>query len=162
VVEPADLEPFLRFLDRCVGAHGAQVLSSTVVGYKRFIWSIDPAPLAANPDLARHLRDWPPAFAQWMAPQQEALRPLASRWLAHRFGTPMIAGHGQLREASDSIVQLYGTSLRLAAAMGAVLQRPVDRDLYKAAIGAAEFFYRTLEMPREALPWFAAGQPSTG
>jgi hypothetical protein len=94
VVEPADTGPFLRFLERCIGAHGAELLSSIVVG------------------------------------------------------------------ASDCIVQLYGTSLRFAAAMGAVLQRPVDRNLYKAAIGAAEFFHRTLEMPREALPWFAAAQPS--
>ena len=162
VVEPADVEPFVRFLERCIGAHGAELLSSIVVGYRRFIWSIDPAPLVDSPDLPRHLREWPAAFEQWVAPQEAALRPLASRWLAHRFGTPMIAGHGQLREASDSIVHLYGTSLRLAAAMGAVLQRPVDRHLYKAAIGAAEYLYRTLEMPREALPWFAAAQPSAG
>ena len=84
------------------------------------------------------------------------LRPLTVRWLAHRFATPMVKGCGELREAADCIVHLYGTSLRLAAAFGAILRRPVNRDLYKAAIGAAEFFYRSLRLPREVLPWFAA------
>jgi hypothetical protein len=68
----------------------------------------------------------------------------------------MVKGRGELREAADSIVQLYGTSLRIAAAMGAVLRKPVDREIYKAAIGASEFFYRSLNLPRESLPWFAA------
>jgi hypothetical protein len=61
-----------------------------------------------------------------------------------------------LRAAADRIVHLYATSLRLAAAMGAVLQRPVDRDLYKAALGASEFLYRSLDLPRDTLPWFAS------
>ncbi len=68
----------------------------------------------------------------------------------------MVKGRGELREAADSIVHLYGTSLRIAAAMGAVLRKPVDREIYKAAIGASEFFYRSLNLPRESLPWFAA------
>src|SRR5205823_9091965 len=112
--------------------------------------------LARSGELAGHLENWEPAFERWFAPGAEALRPLASRWLAHRFGLPMIAAHGQLRESADAIVRIFGTSLRLAAAMGALLARPVDRDLYKAAIGAAEYFYRGLELPRDALPWFAA------
>ena len=68
----------------------------------------------------------------------------------------MLKGRGELREAADNIVQLYGTSLRIASALGAVLQRPVDRDLYKVAIGVSEFFYRSIHLPREALPWFAS------
>jgi hypothetical protein len=36
------------------------------------------------------------------------------------------------------------------------LQTPVDRRLYKVAIGAAEFFYRSLNLPREVLPWFTS------
>ena len=68
----------------------------------------------------------------------------------------------ELREAADSIVQLYGTSLRLAAAYGAVLQRPVDRSIYKAAIGTAEFLYRSLRLPRDALPWFASARDQAG
>jgi hypothetical protein len=34
----------------------------------------------------------------------------------------------------------------------------VDREIYKAAIGASEFFYRSLNLPRESLPWFAAAR----
>jgi Fe-S-cluster containining protein len=156
VVEPDDPQPFLRFLNDCIAAHGAGLLASTVVRYGRFIWSIDPQPLISSPGLADAIEKWEPAFAAWLAPQEEVLRPLTSRWLAHRFGMPMVKGGGELREAADCIVHLYGTSLRLAAAFGAVLRRPVDRDLYKAAIGAAEFFYRSLRMPREVLPWFAS------
>jgi len=156
VVEPEDEKPFVLFLNDCISAHGADLLTANLVRYRRFIWSIDPQPLVESPELPDHLRDWQPAFAQWLAPQEDALRPLASRWLAHRFGTPMVKGRGELREAADSIVHLYGTSLRIAAAMGAVLRKPVDREIYKAAIGASEFFYRSLNLPRESLPWFAA------
>jgi hypothetical protein len=156
VVEPEDPKPFVRFLQDCLGAHGAEVLAATLVRYRRFIWSVDPKPIAESRELAHHLRDWQPAFARWLAPQEDALRPLTARWLAHRFGTPMLKGNGELREASDSIVHLYATSLRYAAAMGAVMQAPVDRNLYKAAIGASEFFYRSINLPREALPWFAS------
>jgi hypothetical protein len=119
---------------------------------------VDPKPLVESPALAECLQDWQPAFAAWLAPQEDLLRPLTVRWLAHRFGTPMLKGRGELREAADSIVHLYGTSLRIAAAMGAVLKRPVDRELYKAAIGASEFFFRSLNLPRESLPWFASTQ----
>ena len=157
VVEPEDPQPFLKFLADCVASHGADLLSATLHRYRRFIWSIDPAPLLAGA-VAGHLENWQPAFAQWLAPQEDLLQPLASRWLAHRFGMPMVSGRGELREAADSIVQLYGTSLRLAAAYGAVLQRPVDRSIYKAAIGTAEFLYRSLRLPRDALPWFASAR----
>ncbi|MFN2550175.1 MAG: YkgJ family cysteine cluster protein [Myxococcales bacterium] len=155
-VEPEDPQPFLKFLGDSIAAHGADLLRATIVKYRRFIWSVDPAPIVESPDLVRWLDEWQPAFEKWLAPSEESLRPLTARWLAHRFGTPMVKGRGDLREAADCIVHVYATSLRIAAAMGAVLRKPVDRDLYKAALGAAEFFYRSLHLPREALPWFAS------
>jgi Fe-S-cluster containining protein len=159
IVEPEDPQPFFRFLLACVGAHGAAMLSATLTKYRRFIWAIDSAQLAGREEvLAQHLEMWQPAYQRWLAPQEELLRPLTARYLAYRFGTPMVKGRGELREAADSIVQVYATSLRYAAALGAALERPVDRDLYKVAIGAAEFFYRSLNLPREALPWFAAAR----
>ena len=115
MVEPEETQPFVRFLGDSIAAHGADVLVATLQRYRRFIWSIDPAPLL-GPALVEHLRDWQPAFAQWLAPQDEVLRPLTSRWLAHRFGTPMVKGRGELRESADAIVHLYATSLRYAAA----------------------------------------------
>ncbi len=157
-VEPEDVQPFVVFLSDCIAAHGAELLTANLIRYKRFIWSIDPKPLVESPALPEHLQNWQPAFARWLAPQEDALRPLASRWLAHRFATPMVKGQGELREAADCVVHMYGTSLRFAAAMGAVLQKPVDREIYKAAIGASEFFYRSLNLPRESLPWFAAAR----
>src|SRR5579859_2674420 len=140
VVEPEDVQPFVGFLNDCISAHGADLLTANLVRYRRFIWAIDAAPLFEDPSLPDHLRDWQPAFSQWLGPQEDLLRPLAARWLAHRFATPMVKGRGELREAADCIVHMYGTSLRIAAAIGAVLKRPVDRSLYKVAIGASEFF----------------------
>jgi Fe-S-cluster containining protein len=156
VVEPEDLQPFVRFLGDSIAAHGPDLLAASVARYRRFIYAIDPAPLLAADRLAPALRDWQPALGRWVAPQEDALRPLASRWLAHRFAIPMLKGRGELRESCDGIVHLYAASLRYAAAFGETLQRPVDRALYKVAIGSAEFFYRSLNLPREVLPWFAA------
>ena len=158
VVEPEDPQPFLRFLSQTVGAHGADLLTATALRFRRFIWAVDAASLVDSPVLGEHLHAWEPAFERWLAPQEDLLRPLVARWMAHRFGTPMVKGRGDLREACDSMVHLYGTALRFAAAFGAVLQRPVDRDLFKVAMGASEFFYRSLNLPREALPWFAAAR----
>ena len=157
VVEPEDPQPYLAFLFDCVDAHGANLLAATAVRYERFIWSIEPRPLLASATvLAERLQSWQPAFERWLAPQEDLLQPLAARFLAHRFGTPMVKGRGDLREAADCIAHVYGTSLRFAAAYGAVLQRPVDRAIYKAALGTAEFFFRSLNLPRESLPWFSA------
>ena len=152
VVEPEDAQAFVAFLSDCIAAHGADLLAATAARYRRFIWSIDPQPLFEGNALGDALHDWQTAFATWLAPQEDALRPLTARWLAHRFSTPMVKGRGEMREAADSIVHMYGTSLRYAAAFGAVLRRPVDRDVYKAAIGTAEFFYRSLHLPADALP----------
>ena len=43
--------------------------------------------------------------------------------------------------------------------MGATLQQPVDRRTFLVALGAAEFFIRSMQLPREALPWFASREP---
>ncbi|HEX4382282.1 MAG TPA: hypothetical protein VH083_05020 [Myxococcales bacterium] len=154
-VEPEDAQPFLLFLGDCIAAHGADLLAATARRYRRFIYSVEAEPLVSSARLLPGLQDWGPAFERWLAPHEEQLWPLMRRWLAHRFSTPMVKGRSNLRAACDDIVMLYGTSLRFAAAFGEALQRPVDRDLYKAAIGSAEFFYRSLNLPRDALPAFA-------
>jgi len=156
VVDPEDPQPFLRFLADSIAAHGADMLLASGLRYRRFIHAIDPVPLFAAPRLADALRDWPAALERRVAPAEEALWPLASRWMAHHFATPMIEARGELRESCDAIVRLYATSLRYAGAFAEALDAPLDRSLYKVAIGAAEFFYRSLNLPREVLPWFAA------
>jgi Fe-S-cluster containining protein len=161
VVEPADPEAFLSFLRNAVAANGADVLASTFVRYRRFVHAIDPAPIANSKDvLVAHLHEWEPAMATWLAPVEEPLRPLMTRWMAHRFGAPMTLGRGDLQEAADQVVHIYGTSLRFAAAIGATLARQVDRAIYKVALGAAEYFYRSFRLPRDVLPWFAAANVS--
>ena len=162
--EGVDPQPALRFLFACIGAHGIDLLYGSLAGYRRFVFALDlPALLATRgQELERHLLDWQPAFATWLAPQEEVLRPLTLRWLAHRFGTPMTKARAELRGAADSIVQVYGTALRYAAALGAAQGRPVDRATFKVALGAAESFYRSLNLPRDALPWFAAREPEEG
>jgi Fe-S-cluster containining protein len=157
VAEPEDIGPFISFLRMSIAAHGAELLATHFLRYRRFVYAIDPAPVVEARDvLARHLRDWEPAMAAWLSPAEELLRPLMSRWLAHRFGTPMTIGGGDLRKAADQIVHVYGASLRFAAAIGATLERQVDRAIYKVALGTAEYFYRSLRLPRDVLPWFAA------
>jgi len=158
VVEPEDPQPFLRFLGDSIAAHGPDLLGEAVARYRRFIHVIDPAPLLDSNRLRAALRDWQPALARWIPPAEAALRPLATRWLAHRFSLPMLKGRGELRESCVGIVHLYAASLRYAGAFAETLQRPLERALYKVAIGSAEFFYRSLHLPREVLPWFAAAR----
>jgi len=152
--------PFLRFFWACIGAHGTDLLAASFVKYQRFIYAIDAQPIVARAgDLERHLAQWEPAFEAWLAPQDELLAPLFSRYLAHRFGTPMVKGKAELRCAADEIVQIFATAQRFAAAMGAVLEQPVDRRMFQVALGASEFFFRSLHLPRAALPWFASREP---
>ncbi len=156
-IDPA---PFLRFFWACIGAHGSELLAASFVKYERFIYAIDPKPLIAQRDLLEtHLMNWQPAFEQWLAPQDDALSALSARYLSHRFATPMVKGRAELRCAADEIVQIFAIAQRYAAAMGATLQAPVDRRTFLVALGAAEFFIRSMQLPREALPWFASREP---
>ena len=155
-----DVGPFLRFFWACIGAHGPDLLAASLVKYRRFIYALDPQPLLEQRALLeQNLTAWEPAFEQWLAPQDELLAPLAARYLSHRFATPMVKGRAELRAAADEIVHLYATAQRYAAAMGATLKKPVDRKLFLVALGAAEFFFRSLRLPRESLPWFASREP---
>jgi hypothetical protein len=152
-----DPQPFLRFLWACIGAHGVDLLAGSLASYRRFVFAMDLSPVLSQPkELLRSLSAWPEAMEKWLAPSEAEIRPLALRWLAHRFGTPMTKARAELRAAADSIIHLYGLSLRYASALGAVLQRPVDRALYKVALGAAESCYRGLHLPRDSLPWLAS------
>jgi hypothetical protein len=160
--EPPDPMPFIQFLNACVGSHSAPMLMLTFVRFRRFVFALDIGPaLDRRDELMSHLTDWRPAFGEWLAPQEELLAPLATRWLAHRFGAPFVKQRGELRAAADTIVHLYGTALRYAAGLGATLRRPVDRALFKVAIGASEFFYRSLHMPKQSLPWYCSREEDT-
>ena len=158
--EPADPVPFLAFLGGCVGAHGGVILVWALENYRRFIHATDVGPALDTPEalaaLTAALEAWGPSIDAWLAPREEALRPLMLRWMGHRFGMPYVNQTGDLRACADTIAMIYGTSLRYAAALASVLGRELDRPLYQAALGAAEYFYRSLVFKRESLPWFAS------
>lgn len=157
--EPTDPMPFLRFLDACLDCHSSELLYLLLARYRRFVFAIDLAPvLAQRAELCRHLSSWRPAFEEFLSPAEESLRPLQARYLAHRFGAPFVKQRGELREAADAIVHLYATALRIASALGATLRKPVDRSIFKVALGASEFFYRSLHLPHPSLPWYASAK----
>ncbi len=157
LADPQEAQPALRFLLACVGVHGTDLLYSSIVSYRRFVFAIDLPPLLARrAEFEQHLEQWQGALGEFLAPQEALLRPLTLRWLAHRYGTPMTKGRAELRVGADVIVHLYGTALRFAAALGALQQKPVDVNTFKVALGAAEHVHRSLNLPHDTLPWFAS------
>lgn len=159
--EGADPQPFLRHLYSCIGANGPKTIASAMLRYRRFIHAIDAAPLLADPErLVRALEDWPGAFERRLAAQEEVLRPLWLRYLSHRFGMPWVNQDGELRASADTIVFTFATALRVAAVLGDLLGRAVDRPVMQVALGCSEYFWRTVEVPADLLPWYcAAGAP---
>jgi hypothetical protein len=160
--EPKDPLPFLAFLGGCVGAHGAPILIWALRNYRRFIHAVDVSPVLDDPQtgafFGHALEQWGPCIDASVGPREELIRPLALRWLGHRFGMPYINQTGDLRAAADIVAMMYGTSLRYAAALASALQRDLDRPLYQVAIGASEYFYRSFTFQRESLPWFASAE----
>lgn len=155
--EPEDAGPFLRHFWSCIGAHGARILASTLLRYRRFALAADvTAALADLPRMVAVLEAWPKAFERRLAAQEDALRPLQLRYLAHRFSMPYVNQDGELRTSADTIVFTFATALRLAAALGELLGRDVDRPLFQVALGASEHFWRSVEVPAELLPWYCA------
>ena len=150
-----DPAPYARFFRECLGAHGVGTLSAVFDDYRRFIFAIPVAPGSGRWDeLDKHLRHWEAAAHRWLEPEHDALRPLQLSYLAHRHFTPFLTIQGELHFSAGAIVHTFATALRYAAAFGAVLRRPVDRDIMKAALGTAEFVYRSLEIPPQSLPWY--------
>jgi len=154
---PDDLEAFQNYLGGCIGAHGPPVLLWALEKMERFVHAIDLKPiLAERTKLVAGLAAWGDALDQWYFPQEEALRPIFSRYLQHRFGMPYANQEGNLREAADTIALLFSAALRYAGGIAAALERPVDSGIAQAGIAAAEYLYRTLHFSAEILPWYAS------
>lgn len=147
--------PYEKFFRQYVGAHGTGTLVAVFESYRRFLFAIphDPA-FAAWDELEKHLEQWEHAERRWLQPSLSSLQPLALRYLAHRHFTPFLTIQSRLHFAAGAIVHIFATAQRYAAAFGAVLRRPVDRDIFKAALGCAEYVYRALEIRPDTLPWF--------
>jgi hypothetical protein len=149
---PAQYERFFR---DCLRAHGAGTLTSVFHDYRRFIFSIPHDPQWASWDeLEKHLMNWEESSRRWLNPEAPGLRELHLRYLAHRHFAPFLTIQRKLHFAAGAIVHIHATALRYAAAYGAVLRRQVDRDILKAALGTAEYVYRSLEITPASLPWF--------
>jgi Fe-S-cluster containining protein len=150
-----DPRKYMGFLRDCIAAHGVGTLLAVHGRYRRFIFAIPTGPGSGRwHELEKHLRHWEPAFEQFLAPADDALRPLLLRYLAHRHFAPFLTIGGELRFAAGAIVHSFATALRFAAAYGAVRGALVDRSVMKAALGAGEYLYRSLEIPPDSLPWY--------
>lgn len=155
--EGADPMPFLRHLNSCIGANGPNTIASTLLRYRRFIHALDAGPALADPQrLARALEAWPASFERRLATQEDALRPLLLSYLSHRFAMPWVNQDGELRTSADTIVFTFATALRIASALADLLGRDVDRAVLQVGIGCSEYFWRTVEVPADVLPWYCA------
>ncbi len=154
-----DLDAFQRYLGGCIGAHGAPLLFWSLRKMERFVFSLELGPLIAEPPaLLAGLEGWGDALDAWYFPREEALRPIFSRYLQHRFAMLYINQEGELREAADTIALLFGAALRYAGGLAAALARPVDDAIAQAGISAAEYLYRSVQFSSDTLPWFASAE----
>jgi Fe-S-cluster containining protein len=150
-----DLKPYVRFFRQATAEHSAGTLERVFEEYRRFLFAIPVDPRRAKwHELGGHLRAWETSLERWYTPQEEAVRPLLLRYLAHRHVTPFLTIQGELHFAAGTVAHLTATALRYAAAFAAVLRRPVDVAILKAALGTSEYVHRSLEIAPASLPWF--------
>ncbi len=162
--EPRDddpVEPFERYLDRCVPLHDSYLLARTCAAYARFVFDVE----LHQPDwaaLTDHLRD-AAAWRQTFEPHAQHLDPLLRAYLCHRFHSTFDRSPvtQQLSFTWGTINHSVATALRIATALARWLQRPLDRPLLKMGIGAAEYLYRSIIVPADAMPWFHPELEST-
>ena len=154
---PTDPDAFQAYLAKCIGVHGGPILLWSMRKMERFVFAIELKPLLEDPhSLLAGFDAWGDALDRFYFSSEEALRPLFARYLQHRFGMLYVNQEGELREGADTVGLLFGLVLRYSAALAFALSRPVDSNIAQAAIAAAEYFYRSLQFPPEALPWFAS------
>ncbi len=152
---PDELRPFVKHLGACLGAHGRNALEASLRAYRRFIFAVPTDDDAfAWDELGHHLEHWGEAYERWLGPEEEALAPLQRRYLALCYATPYATPAGELARFAGTVTHKLCTALRYAAAIGACLERSVDREVMKVALGASEYFYRSRPVPPELMPWF--------
>jgi Fe-S-cluster containining protein len=144
---------YWKFLRECAEAHSHHTLEAVFSDYRRFIFAI-PVSGARWDRLAGHLDSAAHAERALAILNEHSLEPFLRRYLAHRHFAPFFVIQRRLHFAAGALVHVLATALRFAAAFEAVLERPVDQDVMKAALGTAEYVYRSLEIAPESLPWF--------
>jgi hypothetical protein len=124
--------------------------------YRRFTTWLNDVPEGWDEALEAHLEDWEEAQTRWLAPHEEALRPLLLRWAALRYATPHGARLGSLQRVAGAVSHGYALAQRVAAALAAALERPADVPIMKVALGVSEYCLRISGVPAELPAWFGA------
>lgn len=149
------LEPFFDYLESCARAHDGRVLANIWSNYRRFVWDMDRDDPRLDPELLQlHLERWAEPLQTLMAPQELALRALLVRYLAHRYHSLFTRVQGGIIFSYGSAPHVYALGIRLAAGFSGALQAPTTPGIMKAALGMADYIYRSLRLPTESLPWF--------
>jgi Fe-S-cluster containining protein len=147
------LEPFFDFLDASAAANAPRLLAWRWDRYKRFVWDFDrDHPGLGN--LQAFFNGWADPLETFMVPAEPALRPLLTRYLAHRYYSLFVRSQGRLRFTWGSVPHAYALAIRTAAALSGCLDRQTDLAIMKAGLGFADYHYRGLRIPPDALPWF--------
>lgn len=157
-VEPRirlDRDPgtYLVFLEKAVAEHGAGTLRNVWDGYRRFVFAI-PREGRGFDRLAKALQDADGAWAWWLGEGERAHRASLLRYVAHRHLSPFLTIDGVPKFAARAVPWFVATALRYAWALSKALQRPIDRDVLKVALGCSEYVYRSLEIAPDSLTWF--------
>ena len=158
-----EIEPFYDFLELSASANSPRLLTWRWGKYKRFVWDFDRDHKGLD-NLAAHLVHWVDPLEEWMVDAEPTLRPLLNRFLAHRYFSVFVRSQGRARFTWGSVPHAYALAIRLAAALSGCLERPTDLAIMKAALGFADYHYRGLSVPPDALPWFtpfSGAEPGT-
>ncbi len=147
------IEPFFDFLELSAGANAPRLLAWRWQRYKRFVFDFDRDHNGLD-NLEAYLINWSEPLEKWMVDAEPMLRPLLNRFLAHRYFSVFVRSQGRARFTWGSVPHAYALAIRTAAALSGCLERPTDLGIMKAALGFADYHYRGLRVPPDALPWF--------
>lgn len=145
---------FERFFDDCLRTHDGRLLTASLNRYARFVFDL-PAAALTEPPLTDELGDVS-GWREQIDPRQPDLQPLLRRYLSQRYFAPYAVSRktGELSFTYGSLAHILATAFRYAGAFTKRLERPLDRVIMKTAIGASEYFYRMMNIPLDALPWY--------
>jgi len=146
-------ELFYEFLEESASANAPKLLAWRWDRYKRFVWGFD-RDHSGLENLEAFFDDWADPLQEFMVDSEPDLRPLLNRYLAHRYFSVFVRSQGRMRFAWGSIPHAYALAIRTAAALSGCLERATDVEIMKAALGFADYHYRGLRIPPDALPWF--------
>jgi len=146
---------FDGWFDGCVAIHQGNALARLLHQYRRFVFDVkldDDAPWGTlDAALA-----YDPRWRDQLDLRQPAWQRVLRRYLAYRFYSAFQRSPQawQLSFTYGTVAHSLATAVRYAVGLARWLGRPVDRTLFKVALGASEYLYRTLRLPTSSMPWF--------